>query len=71
MPPDEQPAVILFLSLETQWRHAGMVGLRTGLDYSAVEPVARLLGIAADGDLLRDLRVLEGEALRVWGEARA
>lgn len=66
--PANWAALRVFLSLATQWRRAGMEGVRTGLDYRALPVVAGALGIPADADLLARLRVLEGEALRVMGE---
>jgi hypothetical protein len=57
--------------MDTQWRFASLtVGrasalLRTGLDYSALAPVAAGLGVAVDGPLLEALRVLEQETVRL------
>lgn len=55
----------MFVTLGTQWRHAPMGGA-LGLDYSAVEPTLRLLGVPrkAWGDVFADLRVLERAAVR-------
>ncbi|MGE0256927.1 MAG: DUF1799 domain-containing protein [Alphaproteobacteria bacterium] len=68
------PALQLFCALETQWRTAGIDGMATGIDYAAVEPVARLLSIAVDADLMARLRVLErttiAELRRLRAEAR-
>ena len=63
--PENWPAVRLFIGLGTQWRRAGMAGVPTGLDYAAIPAVAGMLGLTADEDLLRRLRVLETEALDV------
>ncbi len=65
---DEGPAIGLFLALQTQWKQAGIAGIRTGLDYGAIEPTARLLGIETGPRLFLDLRLMEDEALRVTAE---
>lgn len=70
MPTDAQVPVLLFFSLDTQWRTGGMTGARTGLDYAAIEPAARCLGVTPDAQLLGDLRVMEREALATWAETR-
>lgn len=60
---------MLFLALGTQWRW-GPVG-PVGLDYQAVEPTARMMGIAAGAAEFSDLRLMEAEALKAMGERRA
>lgn len=65
--PANWGALRVFLSLATQWRRAGMEGVRVGMDYPSVPVVAGPMGVAVDADLLARLRVLEGEALRVMG----
>lgn len=73
--PDNGPAMRLFLALQTQWRTIVLSMMsraemrRTGLDYTAIEPAARLLGLTADADVFARLRVLEAEALGAWAEA--
>lgn len=67
---DEGVAVGLFLALDTQWRTAGMTGVLQGLDYQAIEPTARLLGLALNPAAFHDLRVLEAEALKALAEKR-
>ena len=44
----------------------------TGLDYNAIPPVFRLLGIPRKewADLFEDLRVMEAETLRVQDQKR-
>lgn len=62
---DEGRAVVLFLAMGTQWRWAGM-GERVGIDYGALETVARLAKVEIEPSdvLLADLRVMEQAALR-------
>lgn len=64
------PAALLFLALSTQWRLAGMSGVRVGIDYSAVEPTARLIGVALDREVFLDLRAMELEALQTLTDQR-
>lgn len=61
-----RPLVDLVLALIGQWRMAGggMAPLRpVGFDLVAVDVAARWLGIAPDAALMRDLQVVEQEAL--------
>ena len=59
----------LFCSCQTQWRHAGMGGVRTGLDYAAVESVVRMTGrIDAAAELFAGVRVMEHAAMEVFAE---
>ena len=65
--PDNAPTFELFLRCATQWRVAPMGGV-IGLDYSAVEWVARVCGVQVDAERLDDLRQMEATALSVWRE---
>lgn len=58
----------LFYNLNTQWR-VGMGGA-TGLDYSVIPAVAKMLGIKKKklNEMFPDLRVMENEALVTMGE---
>jgi len=64
---DNWQAARLFQGCLTQWRYAGMNGVRTGLDYGAVRIVAEAKDIemaaAFDG-----LQVMEAESLRIFAE---
>ncbi|QQP96480.1 DUF1799 domain-containing protein [Lysobacter enzymogenes] len=68
--PDNLGAVRVFTALGTQWRvgNAGAIGL----DYSTLPVVMRLLGVRrADWpDTFDSIRVMEAEALAVFGEER-
>lgn len=59
----------LFHSLTTQWRVGGM-GSATGLDYSAIPAVAKMLGIKNKElkAMFPDIQVMENEALVTMGE---
>jgi len=61
--PEAWPAVTLFLASQTQWRTAGMAGIRTGLDYAGVAVVARAQGKNFRGELFSDLQSVESGAL--------
>ena len=60
---DEGRAVRLFLSLNTQWLRAGLAGMRTGLDYRAIQPVAEMLKIEMEPQVFLDLKIMEAETL--------
>ncbi|SOE00683.1 DUF1799 domain-containing protein [Caenispirillum bisanense] len=66
--PENWPALRIFLASATQWRVAH--GGRSGLDYPAVEWVAKRHGIEIDADCLDRLQVLETTALEVWADQR-
>ncbi|MDR6500314.1 hypothetical protein J2785_003470 [Burkholderia ambifaria] len=71
--PENWEAVRAFVSMTTQWRMTGISGfggasmLHTGLDYSALEPVFRLLGVKRKrrAALFQQIRVMEEAALEV------
>ena len=65
---DEGPAIGLFFSLDTQWKTAGLAGVRTGLDYNAIRPAAEMLGIELTPRIFLDLRLMEGEQLKIDAE---
>ncbi|MFN7400558.1 MAG: DUF1799 domain-containing protein [Sandaracinobacter sp.] len=67
---EEWTAASLLLALDTQWKTAGMTGVIQGLDYQAIEPTARLLGVEVTPAVFLCLRTLEAEALRVFAEKR-
>jgi hypothetical protein len=58
--------------MATQWKNAGMGGLRTGLDYTALEPAALSLGLPwpISPAVFSDLRYMEAEALNQWSKHR-
>lgn len=61
----------LFLALGTQWRRAGQLGRRIGLDYAVIPAVAALEGIAVTPARWLDLRRMESAALDALGERYA
>lgn len=65
---DNWPVVEVFTAMDTQWRYA--YGHPTGLDYGVLEKVASYLGREDGPELFQGLRVMEAEALRIWGEER-
>lgn len=61
-----RPLIDIVLATMGQWRMGGggLGGMRpVALDLVAVDVAARWLGIAPDAGLLRDLRMIEQEAL--------
>lgn len=65
--PDNVEAVNVFIAMSTQWRTAGMVGVPTGLDYSALPTVMGLCEVAeADrAEVFEGVRILEDAALEI------
>ncbi|MCL6701176.1 DUF1799 domain-containing protein [Pseudomonas sp. T1.Ur] len=68
--PDNWSAFRLFEAMSTQWR-TGMGGA-SGLDYSALPPVASMLGIKRRelSEAFHDVRVMEAEAMLVMSESK-
>ncbi len=62
--PCNWPALMVFLTLDTQWRR-GPMGHRLGIDYTAIEPVLRLMGVQRKKwtETFARLRTLESAAL--------
>ena len=66
-------SVALFFALATQWKWigAGMAGaFRSGLDYTAVQPVATMLGLDLTPRVFNDLRIMESAAIEIWSRQR-
>lgn len=69
--PENWQAVQVFLAMSTQWRTVAFssVGgarlIQTGIDYTALEPVLRLLGVKPKrrAALFQKLRIMEEAAL--------
>ncbi|MFH0351028.1 MAG: DUF1799 domain-containing protein [Chromatiales bacterium] len=57
-------AIALFEACATQWRRSPLGGLM-GLDYAAMEVVARATGILIDRTLLDYIRLMEAEVIRL------
>ncbi|MGH8430342.1 MAG: DUF1799 domain-containing protein [Solimonas sp.] len=68
--PDNAAAVSVFVALATQWRHAGMAGAATGLDYNVLFKKLDRMGLAPDqyDQIESDIRVLEDAALEKMRE---
>jgi hypothetical protein len=65
------PSFSVFHAMNTQWRTSGMGGA-IGLDYTAIPPVAKMLGYKKKQiqDMFPDIQVMENEALITMGENR-
>ena len=74
---DEGQAVSLFLALDTQWNWTttgvvggnGGFGMRTGIRYEAIAPVAAALELTVNRQVMVDLREMEATALKTLAEA--
>lgn len=55
----------VFIAMSTQWVHAGMSGVATGLNYAVLPEIWRRLKVppASRDDVFDDLRVMEHAAL--------
>lgn len=70
MLPENWEALQVFLKCATQWRHAGMEGVRTGLDYPSVDAVMRITGVKDPSDTFWRLQLIESEALEAMADKR-
>jgi hypothetical protein len=63
--PDNLQAVNMFIAMGTQWRHAGIDGFRTGLDYNVLYRRMDRLGLSPElyDQMENDIRILEDAAL--------
>lgn len=73
--PENELVFSAWLDLSTQWRSAGMDGVRCGLDYTAalalVQRKPGLGGKRARWRCFEGLRAMEAAALQEWAEQRA
>ncbi len=65
--PDESGAPVLFSRLQTQWQRNG-TGSLTGLNYMAIEPVARMLEVEMTPQVFTHLQVMESHVLKEMSE---
>lgn len=73
--PESLPSWLLWTTLQTQWRTAGMEGERTGLDYAGVEAYMRAMGYGPGKRrsmrrALADVQAMEVAAMNAWSEVR-
>jgi len=62
----------VFLACGTQWNHAGMTGLRTGLHYPSVESVLRLtVSTERHPEVFAQLQRMEHAALQEFSRQAA
>mgnify|MGYP001773177991 CR=1 FL=1 len=66
--PENWDAVLTFLKCATQWRYAGMAGVRTGLDYTAVDVVIRRSDLADPDKVFGQIQTIESGALEAFRE---
>lgn len=68
--PENRAAVDLFLWCESQWVRAGMNGAVVGLDTRAVIEIANVVNIPMTAKLLRQIKIMEAEAVRALAPRR-
>ena len=66
---ENRRAVLVFMSMQTQWDRAGMTGERCGLKYSRISYVTARLGFSEYEDEIFDkLKIMERAALEVFAD---
>jgi hypothetical protein len=65
--PHEAAAPLLFSRLQTQWLRSA-TGSLTGLNYAALEPIARIIKIDLDETVLTNIQIMESHVLREFAE---
>jgi len=68
--PENVEAVQVFSACSTQWRHT-FSGMRSGLDYMAVESLMRLYDVQDKPDVFQRIQVLERALIDVDRERHA
>ena len=68
--PENLETVTAFLACQTQWQVDGMSGQVRGLRYADVAATLEMLGVADRRAVFDGIRVMEAEALRVFGERK-
>jgi len=68
--PENFEAVQVFSACSTQWRQT-FSGLRSGLDYSAVETLMRLYDVQDKPDVFQRIQILERALIEVDRERHA
>ena len=66
VPPNNWNAVRLFMLLATQWRVSDAKPI--GIDYSAIEPTARLAEIKLSQLIFEKIRLMEQTTLEIYAE---
>lgn len=66
--PECLESVDLFMALRTQWHFGGLGGRAPGLDYQALNAAMEMMGVLDRAQAFRDIRAMEGEALKIWQE---
>ena len=65
--PENWDALMVFLALSTQWRTAGMSGVRVGLEYASIPAVLEMTGFSGQAaDIFEKLRIMEAAAIPVF-----
>jgi len=59
----------VFMQMRTQWRRAGATGAMSGIDYSALDIVAKALGVDLDAELLGKIQRMEFAVLEELAKA--
>lgn len=66
---DHWDIVMAFLACSTQWNHAGMTGVRTGLNYPGVDVVLRLtVPDERRAEVFQGIQTMERAALSVFAQ---
>ena len=66
--PENEAVWNLFTGCATQWEHAGMDGVKVGLNYAGVEIVAARTSCKMSHARFADLQLLENAALCAWND---
>lgn len=65
--PENEPALIAFLAMETQWHFHPQSGRHTGLRYGALTGVIKALELPQRDRVFRDVQAIERGAIEALG----
>jgi hypothetical protein len=68
--PENEFVYQFFVQLETQWQHAGMDGVKTGIPFQSIDSLESRKRLYLTEDGFDELRICETTALAAWSQLR-
>jgi hypothetical protein len=68
--PENQWIYDFFAALATQWQHAGMDGMKTGIPFQSIDCLAARKRVQLTDDGWDELQICEATALSAWAQQR-
>ena len=68
--PENEFIFAFFAALATQWQHAGMDGVKTGILFASIDSLETRQRLCLTDDGFEELRLCEYAALNAWAQQR-